>query len=244
MKTLEIVFGNSCYHTLRNSKIDNDILMINILFNVGDLSNIENYNIKIPKELCLDEKNDNVLNEVTKIIENINKNNKIRVWSGRNDIYSYLIMLFISSIIKKYDYSLYAVYSDDYNKEYPSPAVMREEELENLTKFERKLSKKEINNNAGVWEKLVRENTDLRIIENGVVKSVSIDYYDEYILKNLKMMGEVKMAQLVGKLMQNVYLQDILYVYLIEKLIKDKKIKIILNNNIRYFENLIEIIEN
>ena len=177
MKTLEIVFGNSCYHTLRNSKIDNDILMINILFNVRDLSNIENYNIKIPKELCLDEKNDNVLNEVTKIIENINKNNKIRVWSGHNDIYSYLIMLFVSSIIKKYDYSLYVVYSDDYNKEYPSPAVMREEELENLTKFERKLSNQEINNNTGIWEKLVRENTDLRIIENGVVKSVSMDYY-------------------------------------------------------------------
>lgn len=244
MKTLEIVFGNSCYYTLRNSKIDNDILMINILFNVGDLSNIENYNIKIPKELCLDEKNDNVLNEVTKIIENINKNNKIRVWSGHNDIYSYLIMLFVSSIIKKYDYSLYVVYSDDYNKEYPSPAVMREEELENLTKFERKLSNQEINNNTGIWEKLVRENTDLRIIENGVVKSVSMDYYDEYILKNLKMMGRVKMAQLVGKLMQNVYLEDILYVYLIEKLIKDGKIKIILDNNIRYFENLIEIIEN
>lgn len=244
MKTLEIVFGNSCYHTLRNSKINNDILMINILFNVGDLSNIKNYNIKIPKELCLDEKNDNVLNEVNKIIENINKNNKIRVWSGHNDIYSYLIMLFVSSIIKKCDYSLYVVYSDDYNKEYPSPAVMREEELENLTKFERKLSKQEINNNAGVWEKLVRENTDLRIIENGVVKSVSLDYYDEYILKNLKMMGKVKISQLVGKLIQNVYLQDILYIYLIEKLIKDRKIKIILDNNIRYFENLIEIIEN
>lgn len=54
-------------------------------------------------------------------------------------------------------------------------------------------------------------------------------------------MGRVKMSKLVEKLMQDIYLSDNMWVYLIDRLIENKKIKIILDNNIRYFENLIEI---
>ena len=49
------------------------------------------------------------------------------------------------------------------------------------------------------------------------------------------------MSKLVEKLMKDIYLSDKMRVYLIERLIENKKIKIILDNNIRYFENLIEI---
>lgn len=54
-------------------------------------------------------------------------------------------------------------------------------------------------------------------------------------------MGRVKMSKLVEKLMQDIYLSDNMWVYLIDRLIENKKIKITLDNNIRYFENLIEI---
>ncbi len=242
---LEIVFGNTCYRTIKNSKLGNhNILMINALLNIGDLSNIKNYKIKIPKELHFYKNNQCLKKETNIIIDNINKKNIIRVWTGHNHIYSYLIMLFVSSIIKEYNYELYVLYCDDYNKDYPSPSVMCEEELEDLTKFEHKLTKEEIIVNSDTWENLVKENTDLRVIENCNVKSVSLDYYDKYILDTLKIMGEVKIVQLVGKLMQNVYLQDILYVYLINRLIKNNKIKITLNNDIRYLESLIEIVDN
>ena len=244
MNTLEVVFGNSCYYQLKESKLNhNNILMFNTLFNVGDLSNVDNYKIKISKELCLDDKNNFFKQEINTIIDNINQKNKIRIWTGRNDIYSYLIMLLISSIVKKYNYELYVLYCDDYNKDYPSPSVMREDELEELAKLEHKLTSEDIINNANIWEKLVKENSMLRVIENGCIKSVALDYYDKYILDNLRKMGKVKMVQLVGKLMQKVYFQDILYVYLIEKLIKDNKIKITLDKSIRYFENIIEIVE-
>lgn len=49
------------------------------------------------------------------------------------------------------------------------------------------------------------------------------------------------MSKLVEKLMQDIYLSDNMWVYLIDRLIENKKIKITLDNNIRYFENLIEI---
>ena len=96
---------------------------------MGDLSNIENYKIKIPEQLCLEDKNINFKKEYDVIIYNIKQKNKIRVWTGKNDIYSYLIMLYICSIIKKYNYELYVLYCDNYKKEYPSPSVMKEEEL-------------------------------------------------------------------------------------------------------------------
>ena len=209
METLEIVFGYSCYHTMTKSGISNNILMMNVLFNVGDLSNIENFKIKIPKQLCNEEGNSNFKQEYNIIIDNIKQKNKIRIWTGRNDIYSYLIMLYICSIIKKYDYELFVLYCDDYNKDYPSPSVMKEEELQSLAKLERKLTNEDITKNANIWENLVEENSFLRIVKNGEVESVTIDYYDNFILDNLKKMGKVKMVQLVAKLMGYVYLQDI-----------------------------------
>lgn len=242
MNVLNIVFGRSCYSTMKKSKLNNEgILMFNVKFNVGDLSNVVNHKIKIPEELYFEESDANFENEYNTIIDNIIKKNKIRVWLGRKDIYSSLIMLYVCSIIKKYNYELYVLYSEEYNRDYLSPSVMREEELEELSKLEHKLTETEINNNVKIWNNLVSENSDFRIISDGYVKSVSIDFYDNYILENLKSIGKVKMNKLVEKLMKDIYLSDNMWAYLIDRLIENKKIKIILDDNIRYFENLIEI---
>lgn len=242
MNTLEVVFGNSCYNTMKKSKLNNnDILMFNILFNIGDLSNVENFKIEIPKQLYFEDGNNNFKYEYNIIVDNIKKKNKIRVWTSRNHIYSYLVMLYICSIVNEFNYELYVLYSDNYNKDYPSPSVMKENELEELSKLEHKLTNEEINENANTWKKLVYENSDLRVIDQGCVKSVSLDYYDRYILDTLQSLGKVKMSKLVGILMSKVYLNDTMYVYLIERLINSKKIKITLDADIRYFENLVEI---
>ena len=241
METLEIVFGHSCYCTMKKSNLNNDILIFNAIFNVGDLSNIKNYKIKIPDELYFEEKNANFKNEYNIIVDNIKSKNKIRVWTGRKDIYSYLIMLYVCSIIKKYNYELYVLYCDEYNKDYPSPRVMDEKELESLTRLEHKLTNKETEENVKTWNELINKNSDLRIINNDGVKSVSFDFYDDYILKKLKSIGKIKISKLVGIIMQDIYLIDIMIIYLINRLIKSKKIKITLVNNDKYSENLIEI---
>ena len=88
---------------------------------------------------------------------------------------------------------------------------------------------------------MVYENSDLRVIDQGSVKSVELDYYDHYILDTLQSLGKVKMSKLVGILMSKVYLNDTMYVYLIEILIKQQKIKITLNSGTRYLKNFIEI---
>lgn len=243
METLEIVFGNSCYNTMKSSKLGDKVLLLNALFNVGDLSNYRNHKISIPKDLRLDDKNSNFDKEYNIIVDNIKQKNKIRVWTGRNDIYSYLIMLYVSNIVKEYNYELYVLYCDDYNNEYPSPSVMMEEELKELSKLEHKLTTEEINNYLNVWNNLVRENSELRVIDSGIVKSVSIDFYDDFILDTLRSMGNVDIFQLIGKLMQDVYLNDSMYIYLINRLINNNKIKITLYNDSGHFKSLIEFNE-
>lgn len=241
MKTLEIVFGNTSYNNLKKCNLKNsNILMINTLLNVGDISNISNYKIIIPNELYLDSKNNNIKEETNIILDNINKKNKIRVWTSIENIYSYLIMLYISDIIKDYNYELNVIYSDYYNKDFKSISMMTKEEIKDLIKSEHKLTKKEIDNNSKIWKKLVKENSELRIIANGIVKSVSLDYYDEYILNTLNKLGKVKVNKLIGNLIKDIYLQDTLYLYLIKKLMSTKKIKMNINNTI-FTENLIEV---
>lgn len=86
---------------------------------------------------------------------------------------------------------------------------------------------------------MIRDNSEFRIIESGIVKSVSLNYYDKYILDILSKIGKVKIRQLIGKLMQEVYLQDDLYTYLINNLINNENIIICRNNKVSYCDNLI-----
>lgn len=117
---------------------------------------------------------------------------------------------------------------------------MRESELEELIKFEHKLSKEEIRKHSNEWQIIKNNKSDMRILENKKVKLVSFNYYNEEILNLLKELGEVKIVRLVGLFMNNHYLQDLVISYFVSKLISDKKIKVIKYGE-RFFENVIAI---
>lgn len=242
MKNLEVVFGHSLYKTMTESKLkENDILMFQTLFNVGDLSKVENYKIEIPKELYYDEANCIFQKEIKVIEESIQKKQKIRIWTSHTHIYSYLLFLYMCYFLSKKNYEFYVLYSDEYHQGCFSPSVMRENELEKLSELEHKVTKEEMLKNSKIWEQLVKENTELRIIENGMVKSVSLHYYDHWILETLKTLGTVSVSRLVATLLRDVNLIDSLYAYFIKCLIDDHKIKIVENNH-RFFNSIIEIV--
>lgn len=245
MKTLEILFGNSCYMTMKNSSLrSNNILLCNLLLNVGDLSKIEEYKIDLPDELCNEIGNYSFEKEILIIKEAITRKDKIRIWTSHYNVYSYLIMLYICNVLKNIECDLYVTYSDEYDntENYISPSMMNSKELENLANLEHKLSKDDIFKFSSIWEELVNNNSEMRILENGIVKSVSINYYDNMILDKLKSLGSVKVSKLVAMLMQEIYLIDILYVYFINNLIKNDKIKVVKIDNDRFFDNVIELV--
>ncbi len=229
------------YVNEKSSLQNNEILLFNLLLNVGDLSKIDENQIVIPKYLCNERNNYSFKKEVAIINKSIKEKKKIRIWTSHYDVYSSLIMLYVCKLVQKNNYELYVIYSDEYSKDYISPSMVDSDNFANLSQIEHKLSDNEINNFANEWIKIVRDNSEMRVLENGKIKSVSINYYDNLILEKLKLLGQVKVAKLVALLMSEVYLADSLYVYLINRLIKNNKIKIVNENNNRFFDNVIDI---
>lgn len=220
--------------------LNNNIIEFDTIFSVADLSNLDNYELILPKDIYNENIHYSFNNEIKKLNEAINNNKEIRIWTSHFDINSYSLFLYLCDYLKDKDWNLYVVFSDEYNENCYSPACMRENELEELTKLEHKLSKEEIKEYSKEWQIIKNKKSDMRILENKNVKLVSFDYYNEEILNLLKELGEVKIVRLAALFMNNHYLQDLFVSYFIKRLINDGKIKII-NYGERFFQNVIAI---
>lgn len=246
----EVLFGDSLCHEIKEGNFSkyNKIIKFDPLLSICDLSNINKSILTLNNDYCLI--SSEIYDDVSNIysLKNINKdleesvknNNKIRIWTTHKQIDSYLMFLYICNFISNTDTDLYALFSDEFDKEYYSPSCMNEKELEELSKLEHKLSKEEIKKYSNEWKEILNDNQDMRIIEDNKVKSVTFDYYNDIILNKLNELGEVKVVRLVGRLMRDIHLYDTVFGYLIYRLIKQEKI-IITNNDERYWKSIIKI---
>lgn len=227
MKKVNIIFGTSTFVTMKESKLlNNNIIEFDTVFSVADLSNLDNYELTLPKDIYNENIHYSFNNEIKKLNEDINNNKEIRIWTSHFDVNSYSLFLYLCDYLKDKDCNLYVVYSDEYDENCYSPACMRENELEELTKLEHKLSKEEIKEYSKEWQIIKNKKSDMRILENKKVKLVSFDYYNEEILNLLKELGEIKIVRLVGTFMSNHYLQDLVVSYLVDRLINSGKSKV------------------
>lgn len=74
------------------------------------------------------------------------------------------------------------------------------------------------------WQKIVNDNSNMRVIEDNKIMSVSFDYYNSIILEKLKDYKKIKVAEFIGILLQSIYLYDTVLTYLVDRLIKQEKI--------------------
>lgn len=243
MKKTNVIFGASTFVSMKKSNLlNNNIIEFDTVFSVADLQKLDNYELLLPKDIYGEGINCSFSNEIKRLDESINNNKEIRIWTSHYDSNSYLLFLYLCDYLKNRDCNLYVVFSDEYNEECYSPACMSEGELEQLTKFEHKLSKTDIMNYSKEWEIIRNNKEDMIILENKEVKLVSFDYYNEEILNLLKELGEVKIVRLAAMFMNNHYMQDLVVAYFIERLINNGKIKVIKYGE-RFFENVITINE-
>lgn len=147
----EVVFGDSLCHEINISKFsqNNTIIKFDLLFSICDLSNIDKHILTLNNEYCSLIKSEiyNVNN--THSLKNINddleesikKDNKIRIWTTNRQIDSYLMFLYVCSYFSTTYSELYVLFSDEFDKNYYSPSCMNENELEELSKLEHKLTK-------------------------------------------------------------------------------------------------------
>lgn len=238
MNKCNIVFGSSTFMTMSKSKILKNIIEFDTIFSTSDISNIDNYEIILPSDIY----KENIYSfkrEIKGLNKYIDKKYDIRIWTSHYDINSYLLMSYLCNYLKDKDCNIYVVYSELYNDCY-SPACMNINELEELSKLEYKLSEEDIIKYIELWNKIIHNKSDMRILENNEVKLVSYDYYNDEILNLLNELGDVKISRLVLMFMKEHYLQDLIISYLIERLIKDNKIKIIKYEE-RFFDNIITL---
>ncbi|MDD6878999.1 MAG: DUF1835 domain-containing protein, partial [bacterium] len=171
MEKVNIIFGTSTFVTMKESKLlNNNIIEFDTIFSVADLSSLDNYEFTLPKDIYNENINCSFRNEIKKLNEAINNNKEIRIWTSHFDINSYSLFLYLCDYLKTKDCNLYVVFSDEYNENCYSPACMRESELEELIKFEHKLSKDQIRKHSNEWKIIKNNKSDMRILENKNVK--------------------------------------------------------------------------
>lgn len=230
--TTEIVFGDTTYSNISRSKLGkNEIIKFNTVFSASDLSYIDHFKIILPKEIYKEEIIYNFNEEINKLDNSIKKKNKIRIWCSYQDSNSYILLSYLSNYVKEKDISLYVIYADEQNKELISPSVLNGKDIDKLIKKEHELTNDEIIEFSNLWNKIKTQKSDMRIMENRKIKLVSYDYFNNFILNELNKLGEVKIVELVGYIMSNLYLIDVIILYLVKRLIKLNKIEIIKDDN-------------
>lgn len=109
-----------------------------------------------------------------------------------------------------------------------------------FNKYEHKLTMQEIWKHSNEWQKNVNDNSNLRIIKDNKVVSVSFDYYDSIILKKLQECGEIKTVEFVAILLQSIYLYDTVLIYLVDRLIRQGKV-VYVNKEEKLWKSVIKI---
>jgi len=243
MKTTEIIFGASTFWSMNESKMlsKNTIIEFDTVFSVCDLSSVDNYEMIPPEEIFNKNINYSFKNEINILNNSLEKGHKIRVWTSHYEVNSYLLFLFICNYLVNKECNIYVVYSDEYNSEFYSPSVLKSNELESLSKLEHKLSRDEIRKYSEEWLEIKDINSEMRVLENRKIKSVSFDYYNDIIVNNIGKYEEIRELEIVVLLMQDYYLSDNISVFLIGKLIEKGQIEVVKYDKKRCLNNIIKL---
>lgn len=203
-----------------------NILVMPLLLNIGDLSFLNQYERPILKEvLGIQDVN------FKEKIDQIHSEKEIRVWSNHYNIEDYLLLLYICSI---FDGRLFVVFSDLTHGTSYSLGSLPKYAYDKLIDLTYEIPLIEKLDYKDEWQKIVNANSDLRVLNNKKVLSVSFDSFNGDILTILKREGEIPVARFIGILMTlNLvgYTCDLVYLYLIKRLISQGKIKALHQEN-------------
>lgn len=229
---IEVVSNLSSNGLLLKSGFKNDnIILLDMHLDMGNLKDLKKYRRSFLKNMGYT--SDDYSNKIKFLLDNVRNNKKIRIWSSHKNSNQYLMVLYICSLLEKYDVNLYVVYSDEISIGAKSISELDEEEIKNIDNLERKLLKKEIIMYSKIWTNLLNNNSDIRYIDfDNTIKSCSFDYLDKKILIELKKYNEIRVGKFISNLKIDCIIDEIdysEYPYLIERLINKDKIKVVEN---------------
>ncbi|MBR1413052.1 MAG: DUF1835 domain-containing protein [Bacilli bacterium] len=241
-EAIEILPTEAGLRPLENSGNNNLKVVLPLFLEIGSLRNIEKFDRSELSKYDIGFLYENGYNfeyEFNELKKYVDKAKKIRVWSSHLDSNDYCLLLLICYYFKDKDISV--VYSEESNHYSWSISCIDESEIKSLEQKEHILldwQKEELSNK---WLEIIKENKELRYMINGEVISVEISYFDEYIIERLKNLGKVKYYSLIGNLIgnpiiPNIVYSDYVYKYLIDNLINKGLINLTIENDIEMIE--------
>ena len=243
LNVVEVILSGAPALSLKESILNkNNISDFRVSLSVGDLSNVDNYIVTLPKDIYHEEIICDLKEDILNLINLAKLGYKIRIWSSHVSPDSYLLLMFICSCLKNNTDNIYVVYSDEYKEECYSPFTMTSDELVKLSNLEHILSNSEISELSDKWDIVVKDNSNVRIVEDRNIKSVSYEYFDDEIIDILANQKSTRIIDLTYELSNKYHINDSVFVFLISRLISLSKIKII-DNNKQYILSVIKGID-
>lgn len=251
MRIIDICENFSAYGCLKqyyenNNIKDYMIFALEMYLSMGDIKNNRLDFLKKLHKKCFGYNYTYNYNEVLKeILNNITNDTIIRIWSSRKNDYDYMLLLFLCNFLKDKINTINVVFASDYNELQYSINFLDYKKVNDVLKYEKTLSKDEINTYAKEWKNLVEINSELRVLENGEVKNKRYSDYHDIILSILKERTPCKIASLIGECMGKEVLndaRDFVYLTLIDQLIDLNKIKIV-EKGTRHFVYTIDLVK-
>jgi len=222
---------------------DSEFLCMDLLLSFGDISNLDNLDHRKALDQLIE-----IKSFISKLFDGIEHHDKIRIWASNLTTEDKLSMMFALHLIKSKNKQVEISLIDPSNlsvhEKYPDTpswqlACIEDDRIAQLLNFEEKLSEQRIDLILNEWNKIVKDNSSLRICEKGVIRSVDEDYFDSLMLDVMKDLSKAYRSKLIGTCMAECMhldgnLTDLFFVYRLDKLIEAGKIKVVKLEKIFY----------
>lgn len=186
-----------------------------------------------PDEEGIPEIGETNISNLSDLKKHLTNKEPVRIWYG-DDAESLCGMFFLCTVFKDYDTSVYAMEAPRLSTHYRKMNLsngwgcFEPEEIEKLFSRQRLMDRREINACAEHWEKLVKENTLLRVSIGGIPVSMDEDFYDRFIEKNLPTRAVQESVVIGNTLGKSVIDANVSYlVWRVQTMIDDGKILVL-----------------
>lgn len=218
----------------------------------GDISNIKD--IKSREDIlfeCFGEKyvDSNCKPRYAEYYNEIHNHKEIRIWYG-NSSYEFCGMLYTIWFLKNEKVNLKLIYcTRTIEREpktyvhYKHAAEISPEEIPIFMAFEEEISEVRRKEYSSLWNRLVRENGQLRAYINLTISTVPVSFYDNLIVDYITDIP-VTIASIIGKIFseEDLGISDSLIAFRIKELIKSGVLKLDGNDERFYRNHIIKII--
>lgn len=227
---LEVCFGDSCAGSLKTALRTSDLANLTHLLDLGKISG----DLRLARRDFLDKcfyglskrmrrkLEKDFFDNIDRIINATKDGQTIRIWHA-DAASDECGLLLLASILKDYDCKIVEVHVHDT----VSVAMLGCLEIaDNCDAWTKPIAKDRLEQLDRQWQRLKAEDGELRILENGEIKTVEEDYFDDFILQCVPSQGTISRRTLVGNVLGSSkhYLHDDFVDYRIEALIEKNEI--------------------